>query len=47
MQASQELFIQSRAGSIEASSLEDITLRAKNVSLEHKYENFQLCIDIK
>lgn len=45
MQASQELFIQSRAGSIEASSLEDITLRAKNVSFF--FINFQLCIDIK
>ena len=33
MQASQELFIQSRAGSIEASSLNDIKLRARNVSL--------------
>lgn len=35
MQASQEVFIQSRAGSIEASSLNDIKLRARNVSLNN------------
>lgn len=34
IQASDNVFIQSRAGSIEASSLNEIKLRARNVSLQ-------------